>query len=152
MLSPKKKWRGCQQLEGSWLQSFWKRNFRPRGTTVNSSHHSETLKHLNTSLHQVSTIRNPNCCSSISYRSHTIVHNTEAITEFGWIVLLYLPYSLEFAWSDYICFHPCKKRPAKEGKQLFLGRNTYCCWKVEEECQQTWKPHWKVSKPSATFL
>jgi hypothetical protein len=72
-------------------------NFWPRGTTLNSSHNSETLRHLNAYLHQVSTTRNLNCCSSISYRSHTSVRNTEAITEFGWIVLLHLPYSLEFA-------------------------------------------------------
>jgi len=34
-------------------------NFWPRGT-VNSSHHSETLRHLNTCLHQVCTTRNLN--------------------------------------------------------------------------------------------
>jgi hypothetical protein len=102
-------------------------NFWPRGTTGNSSHHSETLGHLNAYLYQVSTTRNLNSCSSISYRSHTSVHNTEAITEFGWIVLLHLPYSLEFARSDYILFHPWKKKAVKEGEHLFLGRNTYSC-------------------------
>jgi hypothetical protein len=35
-------------------------NFWARGTTVNSSHHSETLRHLHTYLHQVSTTRNLN--------------------------------------------------------------------------------------------
>jgi hypothetical protein len=49
-------------------------------------------------------------------------------------------------------YHPRKKKAANEEEQLFLGRNTYSCWKVEEECQHTWKPHWKVSKPSATLL
>jgi hypothetical protein len=35
-------------------------NFWPRETTVNSVHQCETLRHLNTYLHQVSTTRNLN--------------------------------------------------------------------------------------------
>lgn len=136
MLSPKKKWRGCQQLEVSWLQSFWKRKMLflwTSGLEEQQWTPATIVKHSDIwilNIHQVSITRNLNCCSFISYRSHTSVRNTEAITEFGWIVLLPLPYSLEFAWSDYILFRPWKKKAAKEGKQLFLGRNTYYCWKV----------------------
>jgi hypothetical protein len=92
-------------------------------------------------------------------RPHTSVHTAEAITNFGWTLLLHTPCSPDLAPSDYHLFGPfcedtimpwgtedyCALLAAEEIEQLLLVGNTYSCSKVKYYCWQRWRLHWKIA-------
>jgi hypothetical protein len=107
-------------------------------------------------------------------RQHTSVCTTQAITNFRWTGLPHPPYGPDLAPSDYyLCWSPERKKkekrwwgggeagqdtiisqwrdtaechgPMAAEEQLLSGGKTCSCSKVEEDCRQSWRLHWKIT-------
>ena len=137
------------QMEKSWLQSSELGKvsfFLPRGDDIELH-----LLYWNAKKYRCS--QSSSVSHSVHYenmRLHTSVHTTEAITNFGWTLLLHPPYGPELTPSDYHLFGPfksavsvpllqwwdpidcCAPEAAQGGEHLLAGGNSLSCSKVEE--------------------
>jgi hypothetical protein len=95
-------------LEKSSLQFFGMRNNFYLGAKLNSSCYPETLRSLNAHLCKICPTRKISELLLVhdNARLHASVHIIEAITNFGWTVLLHPPYSADLIPSDYHLFGP----------------------------------------------
>jgi len=140
-------------------------NFLPRGTKVNSNHHTETLRSLNVHLCRVHPTRKMS--SVLLYygnaRPHTSLCTTEAITDSGWTLS---PLTLH-SWPCPIILSVCSFEKSLWGHNYANDealQNTMCQWLQRRDrnfyqveilffkggriLQQRWQLHWKITMPS----